>query len=249
MLRTIILEDEINNLRYLQDLLAEHCPGLEIVATASSVASGLLFAKNVDFDLALLDVELLDGDAFDWLSQLPTIDFHLIFITAYDHYALQAIRFSAIDYLLKPIQLEDLLRAIEKVQRYRKQQEDNTRLRQLLSNLEAAPGEKRLAVTQQDKIEFVLIRDILRCQGDGNYTHIHLSNRRITVAKTLREYEELLREEGFVRIHQSHLVQIRYIAAYYKQEGGYLTLLDGTRLSVSRHRREHVLEKIRRSGK
>lgn len=248
MLKTIILEDEANNLAYLQDLLKESCPQVEVVCTANSVAGGLQCADNLQFDLALLDVELLDGSAFDWLTQLPHIDFHLIFITAYDHYALQAIRFSAIDYLLKPIQAEELQIAVEKVLERQQQTEENSRLRQLLNNLEASPEEKRLAIPQQDKIEFILIQDIIRCQGDGNYTHIMLNKRKITVAKTLREYEELLSDAGFVRIHQSHLVQIRCIAAYYKQEGGYLKLKDGTRLSVSRHRREHVLERLRNEG-
>lgn len=246
MLRTIILEDETNNLNYLQDILGECCPMVEIVATAPSVAQGLKSATDLAFDLALLDVELQDGTAFDWLMGLPNTDFHLIFITAYDHYALQAIRFSAIDYLLKPIQTEDLITAIEKANSLQQQQVENSRLRQLIKNLEAAPEEKRLAITQHDKIEFILVQDIIRCQGDGNYTHIILSNRKITVAKTLREYEALLSDVGFVRIHQSHLVQIKSIAAYYKQEGGYLKLKDGTRLSVSRHRREYVLDRLKK---
>ncbi|PHN07210.1 LytR/AlgR family response regulator transcription factor [Flavilitoribacter nigricans] len=245
MLKTIILEDEANNLAYLQDLLAEYCPNVEVVGTATSVADGLRCAVGRSFDLALLDVELKDGSAFDWLTQLPATDFHLIFITAYDHYAIQAIRHSAIDYLLKPIQAEDLTGAIGKVKARQQEHEENSRLRELLHNLEAEPEEKRLAIPQKDKIEFILIRDIIRCQGDGNYTHILLPDRKITVAKTLREYEELLSAAGFVRIHQSHLVQIRCIAAYYKQEGGYLKLRDGTRLSVSRHRREYVLERLR----
>lgn len=248
MLRTIILEDEDNNLAYLRDLLTESCPEVTITGTAISVQTGLQLALSQEFDLALLDVELLDGTAFDWLNQLQHINFHLIFITAYDHYALQAIRVSAIDYLLKPLQPEDLIQAIKKVKRQRKQQEENVRLRQLLANLDAAPEDKRIAIAQQDKTEFIRIQDIIRCQGDGNYTHIILADRKITVAKTLRGYEELLREEGFVRIHQSHLVQIKHIAAYFKQEGGYLKLYDGTRLSISRHRREAVLASIRKHG-
>lgn len=245
MLRTLILEDEANNLAYLQGLLRECCPSIQVVATADSVAAGLRQVREQQFQLALLDVELQDGTAFDWLTQLPDINFHLIFITAYDHYALQAIRFSAIDYLLKPIQPEDLQRAIQKVLQHQQQLAENSRLRELLRNLQAPPEDKKLAVPQQDKIEFILIRDIIRCQGDGNYTQIVLPDRRITVAKTLREYEELLRGEGFIRIHQSHLVAVKKIAAYYKQDGGYLKLLDGTRLSVSRYRREQVLEQLR----
>ncbi|MCB0629330.1 MAG: LytTR family DNA-binding domain-containing protein [Saprospiraceae bacterium] len=249
MLKAIILEDEVNNLAYLQDLLTENCPEVNLVATATSVKEGLRLAEVQEFDLALLDVELRDGTAFDWLNQLPHIKFHLIFITAYDHYALQAIRFSAIDYLLKPLQIEDLIQAIKKVKQQQQQQEENSRLRQLLANLKAAPENKRIAIAQQEKTEFIRLRDIIRCQGDGNYTHIILSDRKITVAKTLREYEKLLRDEGFVRIHQSHLVQIKCVATYHRQEGGYLKLLDGTRLSVSRHRREYVLEQIRKNGK
>lgn len=245
MMKAIILEDEPNNLAYLQDLLAVHCPQVNIVCTAPSIEAGLKCAQNQTFDLALLDVELKDGTAFDWLTQLSDIDFHLIFITAYDHYALQAIRYSAIDYLLKPIQVEELTGAITKVEERQQQREADSRLRELLRNLKASPEEKRLAVPQQDREEFILIRDIIRCQGDGNYTHIILSHRRITVAKTLREYEELLREEGFVRIHQSHLVQIKFVSTYHKQDGGYLKMRDGTRLSVSRHRKEYVLERLR----
>ncbi len=246
MLRTIILEDEINNLAFLQGLLADYCPQVSVVATATSVAEGLQCVQHQSFDLALLDVELKDGNAFDWLTRLPDSHFHLIFITAYDHYALQAIRYSAIDYLLKPIRAEDLLKAVEKVEERQQQREADSRLQELLRNLDAPPEEKRLAVPQQDKTEFIPIRDIIRCQGDGNYTHIILPHRKITVAKTLREYEELLQEEGFVRIHQSHLVQIKYISTYHKQEGGFVKLLDGTRLSVSRHRKAYVLERLRK---
>ena len=244
MLKAIILEDEVNNLAYLQDLLTENCPEVNLVATATSVKEGLRLAEVQEFDLALLDVELRDGTAFDWLNQLPHIKFHLIFITAYDHYALQAIRFSAIDYLLKPLQIEDLIQAIKKVKQQQQQQEENSRLRQLLANLKAAPENKRIAIAQQEKTEFIRLRDIIRCQGDGNYTHIILSDRKITVAKTLREYEKLLRDEGFVRIHQSHLINLNYLKNYTRGRGGYVELTDGTTLDVSARRKSDFLKRM-----
>ncbi len=242
MIKTIIVEDEKHNQELLERLLQEHFPSLEILQKASNVQDGLMAIRVHQPALVFLDVEMPDGDAFNLLAQIQQIDFEIIFVTAYDHYALQAIRFCAIDYLLKPIKVPELIEAVQKVKDNLSLKWENQRLKQLIQNLDKKSEDKRLALPTAEKTLFIPIREIIRCQGENNYTSFHLtSGSRLLVSKTLKEFEEILQHYDFARVHQSHLVNLKMIEAYHKNEGGYLIMQDGSKISISRHRRDKVL--------
>lgn len=243
MINAIIIEDEQNNREYLSKLLKGHCPEIQLMGSAKDVATGLRAVWEHQPDLLFLDVEMPDGTGFDLLKQLPAEKFSVIFVTAYDHYALEAIRFCAIDYLLKPLKVQDLKTAVQKVLIQREQQEENQLLRQLLTNLKQDnPKEKRIALPTQEEIILVKVSEIIRCEGENNYTGFHLRDGRyILVSRTLREFEELLENHGFLRSHQSHLVNLAEVRSFVKSDGGYLLMNDGSKVKVSRHRKEKVL--------
>ncbi len=245
MLRALIIEDEAHNRELVRKMLDRYCPDVSVIAEAADVASGAALIRNTDsFDLLFLDVQLPDGTGFNILEQLERIDFELIFVTAYDHYALEAIRFCAIDYLLKPLKVEDLQKAVGRVIARRRERTENQLLQQLLAN-RSAQEQKRIALPTAEQIHLIAVSDIIRCQGESNYTHFYLRDgRNILVSKTLREYEDLLKDYHFMRTHQSHLVNLREVDSFVKTRGGYLLMKDGSKVNVSRHRRDEVLEKL-----
>ncbi|MEZ5041102.1 MAG: LytTR family DNA-binding domain-containing protein [Saprospiraceae bacterium] len=245
MIKTIIVEDEQHNRELLERLLHQYFPDLKIVHKAVNVADGLAAIRYQEPELVFLDVEMPDGNAFDLLSKMKQINFEIVFVTAYDHYALQAIRFCAIDYLLKPIKIDELLQAVHKVKNNINLKKENQHLKQLVQNLDKKPGDKRLALPTAEKTEFIPIQEIIRCQGENNYTAFYLnSGRRLLVSKTLKEYEEILQDYDFVRVHQSHLVNLFMVQSYHKNEGGYIIMLDGSRISISRHRKGAVIHRL-----
>lgn len=243
MIKALIVEDEQNNREYLGRLIGQHFPDIQLVGAARDVAEGLQRIRQHRPNLIFLDVEMPDGTGFDLLQQAPTENFSVIFVTAYDHYALEAIRFCAIDYLLKPLKVSDLKAAVQKVIRQLEQQQENQLLRQLLQNLQQPkPGDKRIALPTQEEIILVKVSDIIRCEGENNYTGFHLrGGRYILVSRTLREFEDLLEDYGFLRSHQSHLVNLAEVQSFVKTDGGYLLMQDGAKVNVSRHRKERVL--------
>jgi len=242
VIKTIIVEDEQHNRELLERLLQQHFPDLNILQKAINVSEGLQAIQQHQPALVFLDVEMPDGNAFDLLAQMEEIDFEIIFVTAYDHYALQAIRFCAIDYLLKPIKIPELIEAVQKVKDNLSIKWENIRLKQLIQNLDKKSDDKRLALPTADKTVFVPIREIIRCQGENNYTSFYLtSGNRLLVSKTLKEFEEILQDYDFARVHQSHLVNLKMIESYHKTGGGYLIMQDGSRISISRHRKDKVL--------
>ncbi|PHN07067.1 LytR/AlgR family response regulator transcription factor [Flavilitoribacter nigricans] len=243
MINAVIVEDEQHNREYLGKLLERYCPDIQLLAAARDVGSGLKAIEAHQPDLLFLDVEMPDGTGFDLLQQLPAEDFSIIFVTAYDHYALDAIRFCAIDYLLKPLKVEHLKAAVQKVIRQKGQQQENRLLRQLLNNIsQQDPREKRIALPTQEEIILVKVSEIIRCQGENNYTGFYLRDgRHILVSRTLREFEDLLGEYSFLRCHQSHLVNMAEVRSFVKSDGGYLLMNDDSRVNVSRHRKDKVL--------
>ena len=242
MIKTIIVEDEKHNRELLERLLQQHFPDLDIIHKATNVSEGLAAIRHQQPALVFLDVEMPDGNAFDLLTQIKEIDFEIIFVTAYDHYALQAIRFCAIDYLLKPIKVPELVEAVNKVKNNLALKWENIRLKQLIQNLDKKSGDKRLALPTADKTVFIPIREIIRCQGENNYTSFYLSSgERLLVSKTLKEFEEILQDYDFARVHQSHLVNLKMIESYHKNQGGYLIMQDGSKISISRHRKDKVI--------
>jgi two-component system LytT family response regulator len=242
-IKAIIIEDEQHNRENLVQMIAGHCPEIEIIAVCSSACEGResIFAQHPD--LIFLDIEMPGENGFSMLENLPRIDFEVIFVTAYNQYGIKAIKFSALDYILKPVDKNDLIAAVEKTKKKILQKQENLRLQNLLENNRRSNTDKIIALSLSDKLEFIEVSSIIRCESDSNYTIFYLKNgEKLLVSKTLKEYDELLTPYGFLRIHQSHLINLKEIKSFIKSDGGYIKMKDGSSVSISRQRRESVLK-------
>jgi len=194
--------------------------------------------------LVFMDINLSDGSGFSVLEGVENLNFKVIFVTAYDQYAIKAFNYSAIGYVLKPIDLEDLRSAIDRG-KIKSETEESSAIKALLENFSKKEKDRKIAIPERDGITFVNVNEIVRCQSDNNYTEIHLkSGQKILVSKPLKKYEELLPEDIFFRIHQSHLVNLNEVARFLKEEGGYLIMNDGTQLEISRRKKEELLLRL-----
>lgn len=247
MIQAIIVDDEPHCIEYLSGLLCDEFAGkIELTGTAQTVNEGIKQISALQPDLVFLDVQIGDKTGFDLLRQLSEINFEVIFTTAYEKYAIQAIKFSALDYLLKPIDKEDMQIAINKLFGEISKKITAARLDTLLYNLERKnSGIKRIIVPTNNGFEFLNIADIIRCESHINYTTIFLNeNKKLLVAKTLKEFEEMLAEHHFFRIHNSHLVNLSCVKSYHKGKGGSVILSDGTEIEVSTRRKDDFLKEL-----
>jgi two-component system LytT family response regulator len=247
MLRTIIIDDESHILQALEKLVKQYCPNAKIIAKADGVKTGIEAIKKYHPDLVLLDIQMEDGTGFDLLKQLEPVDFKVIFITAYDQYAIKAFKFSALDYLLKPVDADDLVSAVNKAEKL-VMEDLNTQLDTLVDNMQTDDrSKKKIILKTFDNIHLIKISDIIYCESDINYTSFHLQNgNEIIMSTTLKEYEDMLGEYGFFRIHRSYLINMIYIERFEKAEGGFIVLDNGNKLPVSSRRREQLLELFER---
>lgn len=249
MIKALIVEDEVNSQELLKELIAEYTEGVEVVGTARGVAEALEQIKKLSPDLLLLDIELSDGDGFQVLEQAENPEFDVIFTTAYNQYAIKAFKFSATDYLLKPVDIEELQQAVSRV--VEKQTEEGKevskeRLQALISNLRnSQQGFKRIVLPTSNGFTVVDPKDILRCESDRNYTFIFLTDgRKILVSRTIKEYEEMLEDFNFFRVHQSHLINLAFLKNYIRGRGGQVELTDGTVVDVSARKKADFLRRL-----
>jgi len=248
-IRAIIVDDELNNRENLNALLAEYCQPVEVVGMADSVDTAFTLIKAQKPDLVFLDIKMPEKNGFELLESIKEINFEVIIVTAYNQFAIQAIKFCAIDYLLKPIDLIELINAVENVARRIGQKEENQQLKQLISHLNNKGLSAKIGLASQDKVEFVETDQIIRCEADNNYTHVFLDNRKKkTISKTLKEFEELLKDHGFIRLHQSHLVNSYHIQSYRKNDGGYIQMTDDTLIPVSRTKKSEILALLKKNA-
>ena len=242
MFKAVIIDDESKARNALKNLIEKHCSNISIVAEADCVKEGVEIIREYSPDIAFLDVQMPDGTGFDLLEQLDEIDFKIIFASAYDKFAIQAFRFSAIDYLLKPVEPEMLIEACSKLTGDSKISEINKKLEVLLNNRNSF---EKIALPTLDGINFVKIKDIIRCESDNNYTNIFINDgKKYFVSKTLKEFDEMLTPFNFFRIHKSHLINLNYLQKYNKGEGGYVIMEDGSELEVSRRRKEDFIRAL-----
>lgn len=245
VIHSILVDDEIHNLENLEHLVKNHCPMISIVSKATSVDEALQQISQHKPDLIFLDIEMPHKNGFDLLDEVSEIDFEVIFVTAYDQYALKAIKSCALDYLLKPINTSELASAVNKVYSLVLEKRENQKLKLLVENLKNINEPNKIALPTAEELYFVSVTDIVRCKGENNYTLFFLhDNRSILVSRTLKEWDELLSEHGFIRTHQSHLVNSMHVKSFVKKDGGYILMKDGSRVSVSKHKKENTLKAL-----
>lgn len=245
MLKALIIDDEPYCCEILAAMLEADCPDININQICNNGADGLTAIHKNSPDIVFLDVEMPKMNGFEMLEQLPAVNFHLIFTTSYDQYALKAIRFSAIDYLLKPIDREELKKAVEKV-RQRIQIPLPQQLEILMQKIKqpSSPVNK-IALPTMEGLQMIPVDSIVSCESDDNYTYFKLkSGKKLLVTRSLKEIEESLEQHSFIRVHRSYLVNLNEIEKYIKGEGGYLVMSDGTTIDVARNKKEILLKKL-----
>lgn len=243
-MRAILVDDESANLENLKILLDKHCPDIKVVASASNIDEAFAQVNLHHPDLLFLDIQMGKTTGFDLLNLLSKKTFEVVFVTAYDHYGIQAVKFAALDYLLKPVDPEELIAALEKAEIRFRNKINGEQLNFLLSQIKKSePSSPKIALPQQHEIRYVFVDDIVRCVADNTYTFFFLSNGdKILISKPLKEYSDLLKPQGFVRAHQSHLVNPKFVKSWLKEDGGTLLMNNGDKIPVSKPNREMVKE-------
>jgi len=241
-IQAIIIDDEKHNLENLQELLQRHAPQVEVAGTAVNAEQGLALISAINPDLVFLDIQMPGKNGFDLLRELPQYNFEVIFVTAYDQYAIQAMRFSAVDYLLKPIDVQELQQAVSRAVARHHQKSQNEKLLNMLSLLTTKQGkeEQRIALSTLKETRFVKTGEIIRCESSNNYTTFYLQAEELVVSKPIYEYEEILKDYGFIRCHQSHLVNLKYVKSWKKEFGDQLLLYSGLEIPISRGKKDQV---------
>lgn len=243
-MKAVIIEDEERSRIVLQNLLETYCPEVEVAAMADSVSSGVKELRAHDPDVVFLDVQINGGTGFDVIEKMDHIQSAVIFTTAYDQYALKAFKFSAIDYLLKPIDIEELKSAVRKASASNQAIVRQYQIQNLISNLRNPDEVPVLLVSTIDAVEFVRIQDIIRCEAQGAYTQLYFrESRPLMVSKVIKEFEFLLQEYGFYRVHQSHLVNLKEVRKFVKSEN-YLLMRDGAQIQLARSRKEEFFSAL-----
>jgi two-component system LytT family response regulator len=245
MVTALIVDDEPLCCEVLATLLEKHCPEVKVIASCFSAEEALFIIGQLQPELVFLDVSMPHMNGFEMLEQLPKVNFALVFTTSYDQYALRAFKFSAIDYLLKPIDRDELKNAVQKV--IARPQQPLTQQLQLLLQKVAQPAVNlnKIALPTMEGLQMITVDDIISCKSDGNYTTLQLKDKqKFVVSRMLKEIEEMLEDYSFVRVHHSSLVNLKEVMKYVKGEGGYLVMSDGSTIDVSRSKKESLLKKL-----
>jgi two-component system LytT family response regulator len=244
MFNTVIIEDDLKQVAEIKKIVNQHCPQIELIGEAYDIESGYSLIKELKPDLILLDIVMPSGTGFDLLDKLMPFDFEVIFITKHESHSFKAIKYSALDYILKPVNIQELKKASEKAikkitAKYMKQQLDL--LMTNIKNVQTSLSQK-IAVPTTGGFVFILLHDIVRCEANGSYTIIYVGKKeKIMASKNIKEYESILPKTHFFRIHNSHLVNINRILRYNKGRGGSVTMEDGTEIEVATRRRSDFL--------
>lgn len=249
MIRTVIIEDEKKSREVLMSLVEKNCPELQLIGTAESVEQAVELIRKEKPELVFMDIQLADGTGFDILQQVQGINFDLVFATAFDQYAIKAIKYSAIDYLLKPIDGDELKLAVKKIFEKRSNSSNVENLKFLINNLKKSDDEfSRITLPTGNAYEIVNIKDIIRCEASESYTYFFLTGKRkFLVTAGLKHYEDILPSESFIRVHHHHLVNMDHVIRYLKVDGGYAVMSDDSKIEISRRKREAFLDRLNRS--
>ena len=245
LIKAIIVDDMVQAQQALQRDLKATCPEVDVIGFATGVVAAAKMLRAYTPDVLFLDIELEDGTGFDLLEILPNINFKIIFTTASDQHAIRAFRFSAIDYLLKPIDLIALRDAVDKIGKH----DSKDKVEVLLDHWSHTNTARKLTLQNSDKIQVVTVDDIVRCESENNYTtFIFTDGSSFLVSQTMKTFEKILEPLGFFRTHQSHLVNLELIKSYVKTEGGYLVMTNGNRVPVSIRKKARIVELLTGNG-
>jgi two-component system, LytTR family, response regulator len=241
--KAVIIDDEIHNVENLTQLLTTYCPQIQVCDTAMNAEDGKISILQHQADIVFLDIQMPDKNGFDLLRDLNQYDFEIIFVTAFDQYAIQAMRFAAVDYLLKPINIEELQSAVNRAIKKCELKLQNRQLENLLQLLKNQQNkdEHRIALTTMKETRFIKTSEIVRCESSNNYSTFFLqNNEELLVCKPIYEYEETLSGYGFIRCHQSHLVNKKFVKSWVKEDGDHLLLFNGNEIPISRTKKDLV---------
>jgi two-component system, LytTR family, response regulator len=247
-LNTIIIDDESDAVDFISSIISEYCPSLEVNGTAHNMRDGIQLIKEIKPELVFLDVEMPNGTGFDLLTHFPEKNFEVVFITAFNHYAIKAIKFSAVDYILKPINITEFIESVNKViqKQSNKSFSGNENLEVLLENIRTSMP-TRLAIPTSDGREYLNPKEIIRIEADRSYSWFFINDKRkILVSKHLKEFQDLLNDRNFFRPHNSHLINLDFVKKYVRQDGGYIQMMDGFQVPISRTRKDLFLEHMAR---
>ncbi len=244
----VIIDDEPDAVDFIASIIAEYCEDLEVCGKANNVKEGVAVIQDLKPDLVFLDVEMPNGTGFDLLTHFPDKSFDVIFITAFNHYAIQAIKFSAVDYILKPINITEFIEAVKKVvtKRSEKSSMKNENFEILLENLRTSHP-TRMVIPTSDGREYLNPKDIIRIEADRSYSWFFLADKRkILVSKHLKEFQDLLNDRNFFRPHNSHLINLEFVKKFVRHDGGYIEMTDGAQIPISRNRKDLFLAHMSR---
>lgn len=250
MITALLIDDDSNLRNGMKSLLARYAPEIRIIGEADSVETGVPLLLQNPPQVLFLDIHLGDGSGFDLLEEVNKkgkLNSQIVFITAHEQYAVKAFRFSALDFLLKPVDPEELQKVIGKLKDVIDKNDNVAHIDLLLENIrKKVDNFKRIALSNSDGIHLFEVSDIIRCESEDNYTKFYIKNSKpILISKTLKEYEELLTEHGFERIHQSHLINLAYLKSYIKKDGGYVVMADNSNLPISQRKKDRLQELLK----
>lgn len=237
MIKAVIIDDETSAIHNLNKIIKNYCTKVEVVGTANGVVDGIKLIHNLAPDLVFLDIQMPDGTGFDMLECIQHKNFDVIFVTSYNQHAIRAFKYSAIDYLLKPVDIDDLIAAVERISKQKKISPQQESFMDLFENLKSTrPG--KLAISSLKGKEYFEIRDILRLEAKGSYTEIYLMDeRKIVATRKIKEFEEILSEHHFLRVHNSHIINLKHVVKYTKHTGGWIELTDGSEVPLARRKK------------
>ncbi len=247
MIKAVVVDDEMISRQTVIEVVQTFCEDVKVVGSAGSVDEAHQVLRTIRPDVLFLDVEMGNKSGFNLLEELGEVDFDVIFVTAYDQYAIRAIKFCALEYLLKPIEVDELQEAVEKVRTNMREKQAKKNFSHLLENLRvSAPNDLKIAIPVSEGYRFVKTADILYFEADGSYCRVHLSDRKtLTVSKSLKYFENLLEDSSFLRIHNSYYINLDFVVSYIKGDGGEVVMQNDAHLSVSRSKKEPLLTQLK----
>lgn len=245
MLSAVIIDDESKARATLKELLNSVCTDIEIIGEADGVASGLQLLGNVQPDVVFIDIQMADGTGFDLLDKLPKLDFYIVFATAFEEFAIKAFRYHAMNYLTKPIDPDDLSKVCQQVKANKSDKLTRQGLNRLIESMQNKTIEN-ITLSTNEGLIFLRLKDIIHLKSDGNYTYFYTKeDGKMMVSRILREFDNLLPDDLFLRIHQSHIINLREVRKFLREDGGYALMSDGTKVPISKRKKDNFLEKLK----